>query len=489
MEPSLSGVLVFCALLLLGRLLKAPLIVALFASLAFGSTAIVTLSALGGSSPLIYTPFVLLLFATAAGRKSAMADFGLALKKVPAAWLVMAVTCYAIFSAILFPRLFADATTVFNTAPRILSAADAYVGGGVKEMPLGPSSGNITQTAYFALGALMFLTFTILLLRGDNLTAIRRGFFAFCAINALFGVLDLAGKFIGEQDILWPIRTASYSMATSAAEAGFWRIAGGHPEASAFGGAALASVAFTFTYWRVTSSTFALVLTLVLLSLLILSTSTTAYVGLAILAIPVVGSAVVSMLRLRLTRVEIFLAASVLLLFAAALSTALLNEKLADAFSELFETAVLSKGSSSSSLERGYWNAKSVDAFLDTAGFGVGMGSSRASSWIIAVVSQLGVVGSLLMGLMVLELTFGARGLLRRAGNSEAAALALSARACALAILVSASVSAGSADPGVLFFVSFAVMLGCREYALKGVGQEGWAGNRFSSGVRQGAGL
>ena len=63
---SAAGALVLIALLLIGRLAGGAIIVGLFASLAFGSTAIVAIPALGNSSPLIYTMFRLLLIGKAA---------------------------------------------------------------------------------------------------------------------------------------------------------------------------------------------------------------------------------------------------------------------------------------------------------------------------------------------------------------------------------------------------------------------------------------
>jgi hypothetical protein len=55
LELYIPGLIVCAALLLIGRWFGAPVLIGLFASLAFGSTAFATLTALGGSSPLIYT--------------------------------------------------------------------------------------------------------------------------------------------------------------------------------------------------------------------------------------------------------------------------------------------------------------------------------------------------------------------------------------------------------------------------------------------------
>ncbi len=274
MTLSIAGLLVSAFLLLVGYLLGAPLIIGMFASLAFGSTAFMTLSGLGGSSPQIYTLFSLGIILAAALRRSVRRDLGVIFTRFPTAWIVVALTAYAIVSAMIFPRLFAGQTTAFIP-----------INGVVTELPLSPTSGNITQTAYFALGALTFIGFSVLLLREENLRYVRRGYFAFIIMNVVLGVIDLAGKVTGAGDILLPIRTASYSLLIEVEQGGFWRIAGGFSEASAFGGASLACLAFAYVYWRQTRSTFAFALTVVVLLLVLLSTSSAAYAGLAILSL------------------------------------------------------------------------------------------------------------------------------------------------------------------------------------------------------------
>jgi hypothetical protein len=66
MQVSLAGLLVCGALLLVAYYSRGMLIVALAASQVFGATAVVTLSFVGGSSPLIYTVFAGLLVAAVA---------------------------------------------------------------------------------------------------------------------------------------------------------------------------------------------------------------------------------------------------------------------------------------------------------------------------------------------------------------------------------------------------------------------------------------
>lgn len=447
MEPSLGGVLVVGALLVLGHLLGSALIIGLFASLPFGSTAFATLSALGGSSPLIYTVFVLLVLAATVLHRGFLGDLATVLATHWTAWVVLALIGYAVFSAVVFPRLFAgEATALVPTTT------------GVKELPLAPVSANITQAGYFVIGALTYFAFAIYLVRGGSLDIVRRGVLTWIVLHAGLGLVDLMGKATGIGDILAPIRTASYAYLVEVEEAGFWRIAGGYSEASAFGSVTLACLAFSYSYWRVRPSPPMLGLTALLFALLILSTSSTAYAGLAIVAPFAAVSMAVSMARRGVSRTDIVLVAVGWTGLIAVLCLYLFHEQLFDPFIGLFETMVLKKSMSTSALERAYWNWRSIDAFFATNGFGVGLGSSRASSWIIAVLSQLGVIGSMLMAALVGALLWDMFAAKRRDTDPRHLALACGLRSCVLASLAGASVSSGFADPGLQFFIALAVV-------------------------------
>ncbi len=124
-------------------------------------------------------------------------------------------------------------------------------------------------------------------LHKDRLDQVRRAFFVWICLHTGMGLIDLLGKLGGVGDVLAPIRTASYAMLTEAEQGGFARIAGAYSEASAFGGVSLSCLAFSYTYWRMTKDRLAQWLAITLLALVLLSTSSTAYVGLAILGLGV----------------------------------------------------------------------------------------------------------------------------------------------------------------------------------------------------------
>src|SRR5262249_26335224 len=147
----------------------------------------------------------------------------------------------------------------------------------MSEVPLAPGNGNFNQTAYLLAGIAVFLSLRIFMKNGDTIQVIRRGAFAFVITNTILGLIDLAGKFSGTGDWLQPIRTAGYTMLISTDVTGFWRIVGGCSEASSYGALCLASIAFTYSYWRWTKSMPAFVLTVLIFLLIVFSTSSTAY--------------------------------------------------------------------------------------------------------------------------------------------------------------------------------------------------------------------
>jgi hypothetical protein len=447
MQISPVGVLICACLLLLGYVLRAPIVVALFASLAFGSTAIGALPALGGATPLLFAPMAGLLIASTLARRGVRGDLALVFSLHWTPMVVVALLLYGIASAVIMPRLFAGETTAFIAGRSR-----------VMETMLAPVSGNITQSCYFAIGILTFLALSALLVRGKHLEAVKTGFFTFGTVHATFGVLDLFGKLSGAGDILWPIRTAAYSMLIEVQVEGFWRITGSYPEASTFAGGTLIALAFSFSYWRSTGSRCAFALAALLTLLLLLSTSTTGYTGLAVLSLVLSLSLLLGVVRGRFASRDALVLVLAVLALTVALAVLMLDEHLLDPVVRMMQTTVFEKSVSASAEERFYWNYKSLMAFLDTGGLGIGLGSSRASSWVIAVLSQLGVVGAALLALLVFQILRRPYRAKPASEDAELAALCKGARAAGFAIIVPMTIAGGLADPGVIFFIVLATL-------------------------------
>jgi hypothetical protein len=464
------GFLVFAAIFLLGYCGRGPVIIGLITSFAFGATALMTLHSLGGSSPLIYSYFGATLLATVAIRPHIWRELGLVFGLIRPMWIICALILYAVVGSWLFPRLLAGQTTVFVQSRE-----------GMLEAPLGPVSGNISQTAYFVLGGLTAIALCVLLASRDRMSQIRLGFLLWAVLHSGMGLLDFVTKIAGMGDVLGPIRTASYAMLTETlVEGGFWRISGANSEASTFGGMSLACLAFLYAYWRRTKSRAVRNLAILVLVLLVLSTSSTAYVGLVILCVPVAISIGRSFVRGRLDHDELRIITLVAIAACLVLTISVFKAGLFDPVVELIDAMVINKSSSTSGRERAYWNIKSMQAFFDTGGFGVGLGSSRASSWPIAVISQLGLIGALLMATLLFVLLRG-MGTLERYIDPETAAVVASVRASALAIVAAASLTGGSADPGMVFFIAIAVISSARATARRNRAFERTSGDEQGS--------
>jgi hypothetical protein len=195
---------------------------------------------------------------------------------------------------------------------------------------------------------------------------------------------------------------------------------------------------------------------------LLLSTSSTAYGGLAVLGLAGALPFLWGTLKGRLRPLDWFLLAAAAALIALLMAVALYDEALFRPFTRLFRTMVLEKASSLSGQERGYWNARSLQSVFDTYGLGIGLGSSRSSSWIISVLAQFGLIGSAMICAAIFVMARGMTGLTPAPGDAQLFALASAARAMGLGSLVGPSIAGSGADPGILFFACLAIVGGCR---------------------------
>jgi hypothetical protein len=427
-----------------------------------GAAAAFTLDSLGGTS--VQPAHVLLGFLTykfvtdleIRKRIWSSVSFG------PGFWLLLT-TVYGVASAYLMPRVLAGQTAVF------LVRNVGYA------VPLQPVTANFTQAVYFTGDFVCFLLVSAYANSRYGRQALQNVMLIWASLNLMFAVLDLATYFSGTTELLSFIRNANYAMLNDTESAGFKRIVGSFTEASSFGRATLGTFAFTLRLWLLgVRPRLTLGLTLSSLAALLFSTSTTSYVGLAVF---LMFAYAVTLVHLVFRNSNL---ASTALIFGFPIAlliivlAILLNDDYATYFGTLADTFVLNKMQSASGIERSMWNRQAMQNFYDTFGFGAGVGSLYASSFLIAVLANFGIIGSALFLVFFIYLFHGGAS----RGDEESEAYRSAARWACLAWLITSTISGALVDLGLPFFVAAALALSESSY-----GQEEKTGSETVRGA------
>lgn len=415
-----------------GRALSLQVILCLF-----GAAAAIELTALGGA---VITPSVLFLpfLVIRAWLEQRRRDY---LRRVPAAgvWLA-ALVLWGVIGSIFIPRILAGDIQIL-TMDR--SAAGAVIGA----FPLRPVSGNLTQSAY-ALGSLAaFLAVHALLQRPGRLERFGNAVLLLTSLDCGAALLNLAEFHLGMPSALNLVRTA-YRVFDAAETNGLMRIQGTFSETSTFCTFTLGLFGFCFSLWLAhVRSLYTGTLSLITLLLLLFSTSTTAYVGLVLyMAILVFLLTRRGYKRGVVPRIGMLSAALLSALIMGG-SAFVLETQVADRVVRYFQLTLFEKMSTQSGVERSSWNASAWANFLDTYGLGVGLGSSRASSYVLLLLSNVGIVGTLLFVAFIVRV-FSAESDDPRSNQAVQDA----SRQAVLATLCAAVTSWGVFDLGLIFY-------------------------------------
>jgi hypothetical protein len=254
------------------------------------------------------------------------------------------------------------------------------------------------------------------------------------------------------------MRNATYRMLDESDIVGMKRVVGSFPESSTFAYATLGFFSFTSRLWlggvypRISGS-----LGLLSLTALAFSTSTTAYAGMSICAFGLYLSALLGLL---VKRANLRTAALVFVgpVCAAALFSALLlYDPLWAQVQELIGKTVLQKAASSSAIERAMWNQQALTNFQDTLGLGAGVGSVRASSFLIAVPASIGVLGSCTYAAFLYLILVRRRPVYQ---PYQVNAIQAAARFASFAQLAAGVIAGTFIDLGLSFFVFAAMAVG-----------------------------
>jgi hypothetical protein len=419
----------------------------LLASL-LGAAAVVKLPALGDAS--ITPGHILLVFVAASvAIRPAYRHAALRSIAVPGPGVILlAVVAYGLLSAVFLPRIFAGATDVYSLARSPDGQSRIVI------TTLTPRSSNITQSLYLLANLVCFAVLAAYA-RINGAARLVNLMVLVAGANLLFAAIDIATFATGTAELLAFMRNANYAILEDGEIAGLKRIIGSFTEASSYGYATIGLFAFTARLWlagerpRATGPIAA-----ALLATLVLSTSTTAYAALAALSIFMLGGCAIRLAQGEATKRDTIVLFAVPPIAICVLFAAMLTPAVWTTILEAADRTVFNKLESHSGVERSRWNEQALQSFVDTNGFGAGVGSVRASSYLVALAANTGVIGTLLALGFVAALPLWAQRLPRR--SREGGYAAAGAMACG-AMVISAAISAGGTDLTLLFFMFAAV--------------------------------
>lgn len=398
---------------------------------------------LGGSGTIQPAHLMLgFLALTAAGTL----DFGTAREQLrfprEGFWLV-AFTVLAVGGAVLLPRLLAETTNI-----NAIGSTD--YGPSIMLVPLGPTSGNMTQSVYTLADLACFLLCVAYAGQPAGFERLVRALTAYCACNIAFALVDLATFWTNTGFLLAPIRNADYQLHIETVVTGLKRIVGSFTETSSFSYATLGALGFTaeLCLVGVRPRLFG-PLALASLALLTLSTSTTAYVATPLLLLVLYGRTLARATHRRATALGLTVLMLGPLAVAAVTAGILLDPASKAAVMDTLTALLFDKAASQSGMERGAWNTAALQNAFDTHGLGAGLGSVRASSFPIALLANTGVPGFALLGAFLLRLLLWPS-VLPGVGWTEPVRGA--ARVACVGLLIGATISGALVDLGLPFY-------------------------------------
>jgi len=309
----------------------------------------------------------------------------------PIFWFLI-LTIWVIISALFFPRFFEREMMVFSLT-RYSDNPEMVV--------LRPASGNLSQMVYAVGGfATAWATCVYCRMPGGYRAAFQ-AILAMAIVNIVGGVLDLATTLTGTEFLMDAFRSGTYTLHNDAEVANIKRLVGWMPEASIFSYFSLQILATTFTFYLARINPLITgTLSLILVLMIAASTSTAGYFGLAVFSLAFGLYAVWSFFQHRLRPIAIF-SLTALMGIVGGLLLFMFVPKFGDLAERIFLEIVVKKSTSASALERGSWNSTAWNVFLETGGLGAGIGSTRGSSYVLVLLSNVGVIGFVLFAWMI----------------------------------------------------------------------------------------
>lgn len=456
MYPTFIGVLQLCigSYLLLGRSIEAMLAFVMISTL-FGGSAALILPALGGASvlPALFAlAFLGLRIALPSAGQMQLVGDGFKANAV-----LLLFVGYGVVSAFTLPFIFEAKIGVVPLKPVGLTSM-------YDTTPLKFTNQNATaamnMVGTIGMGVLAYVSAkqprgAVFIVK----TAVWIGL-----LHVFLGVTDAAFGDTGFGQFLQLFRNGSYNQLDQSV-AGIVRIKGIHPEPSVYAAVAAAWFVFLTECWlrgimpRRTGT-----VALLLFAVMMGSTSSTAYVVIAVYAVLLFARMLILPGAFSLRQIL----GMVGVLFSGCLAVMLmmlLEPKTAKMFYDLLIALTLDKGQSSSGQGRLIWALQGFKAFTISGGLGIGAGSFRSSSIFTAILGSMGIVGIMSYLIHLIRCIRPLNPSTYFPPRTAVQSVGVAASWTVLLISISAGIGAPSPDPGLPFAMFGGVALALREPA------------------------
>ncbi|MFK7752156.1 MAG: hypothetical protein AB8B51_06365 [Sedimentitalea sp.] len=357
-------------------------------TLPLGAVAAVNLPRFGGTSILITDVAVVVLVLAMLLRRDGPGEAAGTLRPFQPGFWLLGVVVITVLSGLFFPRLFLGQTDVF-----VIARTEGVLG--IVSRPLAPTYGNISQALRQVLSALAFVALATLFRRVPDPRPVVVAMAAATALTLVLALLDLGSHALGWPDALDWLRSANYQILDRQVVLGLKRLVAGYPEPAALGYYALG----LFGFWlrmAIGGQPWALVATLALGALVLRTTSSAAYLALAMFLLLVLFWQFRSLRPAAMHPVQVGVLSGLGALIPLVTLGLVMAYGLVPGVASYFDTVLFGKLTSQSGVERMAWNRQAFVNLVDTRLVGAGIGAVRGSGWLGVTLASIGVLGTAL---------------------------------------------------------------------------------------------